>query len=176
MSLRIQPNQNFGQVIGQIEKTYTEFFPNELFDYSFEDERLAHYYEKESRLQQTFQAFALIAILIGGIGLFGLISFIATQKTKEIGIRKVLGASVTSIIRLISGEFIRLLILAFIIAAPLGYWLMHNWLEDFAYRIEIQVWVFLLAILLSLLITGLTVFYQTWRAARLNPIEALRYE
>ncbi len=175
-SVRLHPKQDIPALIADMENTYNQLFPNEVFEYYFEDDRLARYYREEERLMQTFQVFALIAILIGSFGLFGLISFIALQKTKEIGIRKVLGASVNHIVRLISGEFLKLLLISFTLAAPLAYVLMQHWLEDFAYRIQIQAWVFVLAAGISLLITCFTIAYQTLKTAFLNPVEALHYE
>lgn len=174
--IRIQPNQNVSAVTQKIEQIYEKNFPGSKFIYEFEDERLARYYQEESRLFQTFQLFALIAIVIASFGLFGLISFIALQKTKEIGIRKVLGASLTDIISLLSGEFIKLMLMAFLLAAPLAYYLMQDWLQDFAYRVEISWWIFGLAALISLIITVITIFYQTLKTALLNPVNALRYE
>jgi ABC-type antimicrobial peptide transport system permease subunit len=127
-------------------------------------------------MSQLFRAFSAIAIFIGCIGLLGLISFMAAQRTKEIGVRKVLGATVGSILSLFLKEFVALIAVAFIVAAPLAYFTMNNWLTNFAYRINIGAGVFLLTMAITLLIAVLTVGYRATRAALANPVEALRYE
>jgi putative ABC transport system permease protein len=146
------------------------------FEYAFLADDLAAQYRAEDRLAKVFGVFAGLAILIGCLGLFGLAAFMAAQRTKEIGIRKVLGASVGSLIGLLSKDFLNLVVLAFLIAAPVAYFAMNWWLEDFAYRVEISWPIFLMAGSLALAIALLTVSYQAIRAAVANPVESLRYE
>jgi putative ABC transport system permease protein len=147
-----------------------------LFQYSFLDEDFDHLYRNEQRIGQMVGGFSALAILIACLGLFGLAAFSAEQRTKEIGIRKVLGASVTGIIGLLSNEFTRLLVYANLIAWPLAYWAAHAWLQNFAYRTEVSWWMFPGVGFLALLAALLTVTYQSVRAALTNPVETLRYE
>ena len=120
--------------------------------------------------------FAGLAILIACLGLFGLATFAAHQRTKEIGVRKVLGASVSGITGLLARDFLQLVVVAIVVASPVAYWLMRRWLADFAYRVEIQWWIFALAGLLAIAVAFLTVSYQSIRAALMNPVESLRSE
>ena len=159
-----------------IEKVWTAIFPEHIFEYQFLDERIKRFYEQEERVQFLFGLFAPIAILIGCIGLIGLVSFVTTRKTKEIGVRKVLGASVTNILMMLSKEFVQLIVLAFAVAVPVSYYVMNGWLENFAYRIAIGPLVFLAVFLATALIAALTVGYRSIRAATANPVESLRYE
>lgn len=163
-------------VISDLEKLWQERFPNLFFECDFLDERITRLYEEESQMQYIFQIFAIVAIVISCLGLYGLVSFIASQKIKEIGIRKVLGATVTQILFLFSKEFTRLVIIAFVLATPVSYFLIQKWLEDFAYKINIGLGIFILTIVGSLLIAWLTVGYISLRAARLNPVEVLKDE
>jgi putative ABC transport system permease protein len=133
-------------------------------------------YASEIRTQQIFSAFAVIAILIASLGLFGLSAFVIEQRTKEIGIRKVLGASVQSVLLLVSKEFISLVGIAFIISIPVTWWAMHKWLQDFAYRINISWWIFATAGILAIFIAALTVSFQAIKAAVANPVKSLRTE
>jgi putative ABC transport system permease protein len=133
-------------------------------------------YETEQRLARTFGFFAALAIIIACLGLFGLVAYTAERRTKEIGIRKVLGASVSSIVRLLSTDFVRLVLIAFVVATPLAWFAMNRWLEDFAYRIEIGPGIFLLAGGAALLIALATVSYQAIKAALADPVKSLRYE
>jgi len=128
------------------------------------------------RLERTFNAFAILAVLVACLGLFGLAAFTAERRTREIGIRKVLGASEPNIVSLLSRDFASLVLLANIIAWPLAYWIMNNWLQNFTYRLSLNLWPFLLSGFLALLIASLTVGYHALRASRTNPIDALRYE
>lgn len=152
------------------------FDPDHPFEYNFLDERLNDFYRRDQKLGQLFGIAALLAIFIACMGLFGLAAFMAGQRTKEIGIRKALGATVASLIALLSKDFAKLVLIANLIAWPLAWYVMNRWLEDFAYRIEIGWWVFALAGALALLIALLTVSYQAIKAALANPVEALRYE
>jgi len=133
-------------------------------------------YKAEQRMETLFFAFALLAMLIACLGLFGLAAYAAQQRTKEIGIRKVLGATASGIVGLLSKEFLTLVGIAFVIAIPVAYLAMQRWLQDFAYRIDLDISTFVLAGVLALLIAALTVGQQAWRAARLDPAIALRDE
>jgi ABC-type antimicrobial peptide transport system permease subunit len=159
-----------------IEKVWTKQYPESIFSYQFLDQTIASFYEEEQKTASLFKIFAGIAIFIGCLGLFGLISFITTQKTKEVGIRKVLGASVANITLLFFKEFALLILIAFLIAAPIAYYVMSNWLQNFQYSIPMGASIFLIAILASLFIAALTVSYQSIKAALANPIKSLRSE
>jgi len=168
--------QHVQEAITHLEKVWNTSFPEYVFDYQFLDDYLTTNYEQENKTFRYFQLFSGLAILIGCLGLYGLVSFLAEQKTKEVGIRKVLGASVGNIIGLFSKEYISLILLAFLIAAPLAYYFMHSWLENFAYQIDLKLDVFASAILISICIAFLTVGYKSYRAAVANPVESLRSE
>src|SRR5260221_11779681 len=174
-SVRLQP-KGMPKTISQIEKAWQTLFPNDLFQYEFLDEHIASYYTQEQKVYTAFKLFSFIAIFIGCLGLYGLISFAASQRTKEIGIRKVLGAPIMSIIGLFSKEFILLISVAFFIAAPIGYYAMHNWLQNYAYHINIGAGIFIIAIAASVCIAALTISYQAIKAALINPVKSLRSE
>jgi len=133
-------------------------------------------YASEQRTQKIFSAFTILAIIIAGLGLFGLSAFVIEQRTKEIGIRKVLGASVQQVMLMVSKEFLLLVGIAFVIAIPVTWWAMHKWLEGFAYRITISWWVFVVAGITAILIALLTVSFQAIKAAISNPVKSLRTE
>jgi putative ABC transport system permease protein len=175
LSLKIS-TENLPQTIAAIERIYKTLFPGNPFSYSFVDEKFDEQYRNDQRFASLFSVFAGLAILIACLGLFGLASFSARQRTKEIGIRKVLGASVASVVALLSQEFVKLILLANLIAWPIAYFTMNKWLQDFAYRIDIGWWVFALAGGMALLIALVTVSTQAIKAALANPVEALRYE
>lgn len=162
--------------LATIEKIWNQTFPDYLYAHTFLDENVANFYQNDVSLLHTVEAFALIAVFIGCLGLYGLTSFMAVRKTKEIGVRKVLGAGIPSILWLFGREFVRLVIIAFAIAAPAGWWVMQNYLQDFKYRITIGPGIFLLSIAATALIVLLTVSYQSVRAALANPIKSLRTE
>lgn len=159
-----------------IEKTWNSLFPNQLFDYQFLDDRIASFYQQEQKLYTAFRLFVGIAIVIGCLGLYGLIAFATVQRTKEVGIRKVLGAPLRSIVYMFTKEFISLILIAFVIAAPVAYYGMSKWLQNFAYHIDIRAGIFVIAIMASFIIAALTVASQTIRAALANPVKALRSE
>ena len=175
ISFRIKTEDVSG-FIRILESKWGEFLPNQPFEYSFLDERFDRMYQAEQRIGKIFGVFAALAVLIGCLGLFGLAAFTAEQRTKEIGIRKVLGASVPNITRLLLREFVLLVGAANLIAWPIAYFVMRRWLQDFAYRISPNVWIFLAAGAATLLVSMLTVSFQAIKAALADPIRSLRYE
>ncbi len=159
-----------------IQKAYATYFPGNVFDYYFLDEKFNRQYSNDYLFGKVFSLFAALAILIACLGLSGLSLLTSTQRTKEIGIRKVLGASITGIVLLLSKDFIKLVMLAIIIASPVAWYIMHLWLQDFAYRVDISWWIFVSAGLLSLIIALLVIGFQTIRSAIANPANILRTE
>ena len=162
--------------LASIEKTWKLIAPDRPFEYSFLSESFDAMYRSEQRIEQLFMAFAAIAILIACLGLFGLSAFAAEQRQKEIGIRKVLGASIAGIVTLLSKEFLKPVLIAIVIASPIGWWATTKWLQDFAYKVDIAWWVFALAGLLAIGIALLTVSFQSVKAALMNPVKSLRSE
>ncbi|KPL06273.1 hypothetical protein AMJ86_09055 [bacterium SM23_57] len=175
LAIRISP-QDLSGTLAFIEKTCKNFAPNIPFEYSFLDESFDKFYKSELKLSQIFTSFSLLAILIACLGLFGLTAYAAEQRTKEIGIRKALGATITSIVSLISKEFILLVIISNIIAWPIAYYAMNKWLQNFAYHIEMEVTIFILAAVSALVIAIGTISFHTIKAASANPVNSLRYE
>jgi putative ABC transport system permease protein len=175
ISFRMKTDDITG-TIGLILKKWREFLPNQPFEYLFLDEAFDSMYRAERRIGEIFGIFAILAVFIGCLGLFGLAAFTAEQRTKEIGIRKVLGATAPKIIRLLVKEFVILISVSNAIAWPIAYLVMKGWLKDFAYQTPVQVWLFLSAGVFTLLIALITVSYQAVKAALANPIESLRYE
>ncbi len=169
-------SEDLAGAVSQIEKRWAQFEPDRPLEFSFLDDQLDQAYRFEAQLGQVVSYFTGLAIFIACLGLFGMASFAAEQRTKEIGIRKVLGASVAGVIALLSQEFTKLVLAGFVLAAPLAYFAMQRWLSDFAYRITLGPEIFLLAGALALIIAWLTVSYQAVKAALANPIESLRYE
>ena len=167
---------NISRTIASIENMWDRAIPEYPFDFRFLDDTIDAMYRSEQRLEMILRIFTFLAISISCIGLFGLISFTAEQRTKEIGIRKVLGASMGSVVRLLSKEFVMLVVLANIIAWPVAYFVMTRWLKSFAYRTEIGFVTFLFSGLAALVIAILTVFFQSTKAASANPVKSLRYE
>ena len=159
-----------------IENKFKEYFPGYPFNYSFLDERVDRMYRTEQRLGQIFNYFTFIAIFISCLGLFGLASFTAEQRTREIGIRKVLGASISGILMLISREFVKWVLTANVIAIPIAYIAMNKWLQNFAYRTHIGIWTFVISVAMALIIALISVSYQSVKAATANPVDSLRYE
>jgi putative ABC transport system permease protein len=159
-----------------MENTYKKFSGGYSFDFSFLDDRLDNLYRTDYRLGQIFTFFTGIAILIACLGLFGLGSFTAAKRTKEIGIRKVLGASVSRILFMLSKDFLRLVFVAAFIGIPLSWYLMNRWLDNFAYRISIEAELFLFAFILALFISFISIGYKSYRAAVTHPINCLRDE
>lgn len=169
-------SQDVSGTLSFIEKTFKEFAPRVPYSYSFMDEDIAGMYVAEDRLGKLFDSFSVIALFIACMGLLGMASFSIIRRTKEIGIRKVLGASVPGIILNLSREYTKWVVAANIIAWPAAYFIMNKWLQNFAYRSGMSIWVFVLSALLVLLIASVTVSYQAVRAAVANPAESLRYE
>jgi len=146
------------------------------FDYTVMDDAFNARYKAEDRLASIFSIFTVITIVLAGMGLFGLAAFTIEQRTKEIGIRKVLGASISSINGLLSKDFLKLVLLSILIASPIAWYVMHNWLQGFAYRINIQWWMFAGAGLLAVTVAIITISYHAIRAAVVNPVNSLRSE
>jgi hypothetical protein len=169
-------SEDIPQTIGHMEKVWGRFAPGFPFNYRFMDEAIDNLYRSEKQIGTIFRYFAMLAIFISCLGLFGLASFMAEQRTKEIGIRKVLGATVSHILLLLSKEFAKWVLIANIIAWPVAYYAMNRWLQGYAYRINIALWSFVLAAALALAIAIITVSYQAVRAATAHPADALRYE
>jgi ABC-type antimicrobial peptide transport system permease subunit len=159
-----------------LEKAWSDMSPNNIYESEFLDAGIAEFYETEELMLKLVQAFSLIAIFIGCLGLYGLVSFMAIQKTKEIGIRKVLGSSVAQILWLFGKEFSRLIVIAFLVAAPLAWWTMHIWLQDYKFRIDISIWFFVIAIAATFIVAVITVGYQAIKSALMNPVKSLRTE
>ena len=172
---RIKPEKTT-EVLAAIEKLWTTTYPDFVYEYQFLDEKVERLYRRETQLSKLYSIFAGIAIFISCLGLYGLVSFMATQRVKEVGIRKVLGASVGNIVYLFSREFTLLILLSFVVAAPVAWYLMSRWLADFEYRISIGAGIFLLAMAGSILIAWITVGYRAVRAALTNPVKSLKSE
>ena len=162
--------------LAALEKTWTNMYPEQLYEYEFLDQQTAQFYEAEQSMLQLIQVFSFIALFIGCMGLYGLVSFMAIQKTKEIGIRKVLGGSVGHILWIFGKEFFRLIVIAFMLAAPLGWWIMSRWLENYEYAFDMTWWVFAMEILIISFICFLTIGFRSAKAALTNPVNSLRTE
>lgn len=173
ITLRVRPDR-LRTTMAEVQKVFTRYCPEMLFDCQWLDERVAHFYEREEITSRLVKVFAALAILISCFGLYGLVAFLAVQKTKEVGIRKVLGASVSSIVLLFSKEFTVLTLLAFLISAPLGYAVMQHWLDGFYYHVSLGWGVFALTLAASLAIAWITVGYKSLLAALVNPASSLK--
>ena len=176
LSIRIRAGANIPALMAQVKDKWKSLSPNQEFAYSFMQEDFDSLYRAEQRIGKIFISFSTLAILIACLGLFGLVTYAAGQRTREIGIRKVLGAGIATIVRMLSKDFVKLVMLAILIASPLAWLAMHKWLQGFAYRIDISLWVFIIAGLIALLIALLTVSFQTIRAAMANPVNSLKTE
>ena len=175
VSIRIFPG-NPQRAIDHIRTVWERYNPGFPFRFDFLDEQLNALYQNEKRMMDMFATFSILAVIIACLGLFGLASFAAAKRTKEIGVRKVFGASIARIVGILVREFLWLMLLANLLAWPLAYFAMRSWLQGFAYRVSMDIWFFLPAGLLTLCIALLTVSYQAIRAARANPVDSLRYE
>ncbi|PWT98469.1 MAG: cell division protein FtsX [Bacteroidetes bacterium] len=167
---------NITGIISKIESDWTRMAPSQPFSYSFMDDDFNNIYNSEQRIGKIFVSFAILAIFIACLGLFGLVTYAAEQRRREIGIRKVLGASVGNIIGMLSKDFLWLVLISAIIAFPIAWWSMNKWLQDFAYRIHISWWIFVFAAILAMLIACITVGFQAFKAAISNPVKSLRTE
>lgn len=175
LSARLDP-AGVGETMAYLEDTWRAFQPGRPFTYSFLDAHFDALYRAERRLGTLFGYCALLAVFVACLGLFGLAAYAAEQRTKEVGVRKVLGASAPQIVVLLSKDFVRLVAVAFVVAAPVAYFAMHRWLEGFAYRTSITWDVFAAAGLAALAVALVTVGFQAVRAALADPVKALRYE
>ncbi|MBD1208345.1 MAG: ABC transporter permease [Ignavibacteria bacterium] len=173
--VKIKPG-NAQETIAFMNQEFQKFRPGQAIDYAFLNQSFAKLYRSEENLAALTSSFAILGLIIACLGLFGLATFMAERRTKEIGVRKVLGASETSIMALLSKDFALLVAIAIVIACPLAWWGMNTWLRNFAYHVEIRLWVFVVAGLIALAIALFTVSYQAFKAARINPVQALRSE
>ncbi len=179
ISVALQPQtdgNNWKTVITKIEKAWKEIYPEEDFTYTFFDENIAKYYEAEQHIASLLKWATGLAVFISCLGLLGLVMFTTTQRTKEIGVRKVLGASVRQIVTMITSDFIILILLAFVIAVPLAWIGMHRWLENFAFRTDVSWWIFITGGTAMVLVALITLSFQTIKAAMMNPVKSLRTE
>jgi len=175
-NLRLNPNKSVSDNLSIIETTFKTHFPNLPFQYDFIDEEYAAKFASEERVASLARVFTLLAILISCLGLFGLASFVAEQRTKEIGVRKVLGATISNLWILLSKDFVKLVVISLLIATPIAFYMMSQWIQKFAYRTEISWWIFLAAGIGALIITLITVSFQSIKAAISNPTNSLRTE
>jgi putative ABC transport system permease protein len=175
VAVKVAP-ENFQSILAHIQNTWDTFVPGWPLNYSFLDQNLGQYYQNEEKISRIVQYFAFFAILIACLGLFGLASFTAERRTKEMGVRKALGASAANLVLLIARDFIKLVGIAFVIATPLAYLAMDSWLSDFAYRTNMGAGIFIMAGLIALAIALLTVSYHALKVAMVNPVQSLRYE
>lgn len=168
--------QDLSETIARIEDLYKQYFPGNPFLYAFADKQFNQQYQSDERFARLFTFFAGLAIAIACMGLFGLAAFTTEQRTKEIGIRKVLGASVSGIITLLSKNYLKLVGIGCLMAVPIGWYAMHRWLQNFAYHIDIGIGTFILAGILTFVIALATVSWQSIRVALTNPVDSLRNE
>ena len=169
-------SSDMSALISDAQSLWNSFGSDETFGYTLLDESYRQTYVTEDKMGTLLNVFALLTILVACLGLFGLVTFTAEQRFKEIGIRKVLGSSVAGIVTMLSKDFLKLVCLSFLVAFPLGYYLMNKWLQGFAYRIEIQWWMFVLAGLITIAIAFMTIGWKSFRAATMNPVLALKDE
>jgi putative ABC transport system permease protein len=167
---------DFQKSIKQIESSWKRRNPDTPFEYSFLDEDLKNQYEEDRRVSQMISSFTVIAMIISSLGLYGLSAYMAERRYKEIGVRKVLGASVTEILTMMSSEFVRLVLVAFMLAIPLSLYGIHKWLENFAYKTPVSIFIFIIAGTVSLVIALATISFQSFKAASVNPVNSLRAE
>jgi ABC-type antimicrobial peptide transport system permease subunit len=176
INIKIKPTVSAGEALPKIEAVFKKIIPTAPFDYQFADDEYAKKFAAEERIGKLATFFATLAIFISCLGLFGLASFMAEQRTKEIGVRKVLGASIMDLWLLLSKDFVRLVLISFIVAVPIAWYAMNTWLENFAYRIAISWWIFALTGVGAMFIALFTVSWQSVKAALVNPVKSLRNE
>jgi putative ABC transport system permease protein len=176
MALRLAPKADIEKTMAAVGVLFKKYLPAQPFNYRFVDEEFNKQYDAEQRIGGILSAFAGFAIFIACLGLFGLAAFTAEQRTKEIGIRKVMGATVAGITSLLARDFLKLVVVALVLAAPVAWFFMDRWLSDFAYRITMPWWVFVLSGVAAMIIAFATVSFQSVRAALANPVESLRSE
>jgi len=176
INIKIDPQISASEALPKIEAVFKKVVPSIAFDYKFADQEYALKFAAEERVGKLTSIFSVLAILISGLGLFGLASFVAEQRTKEIGIRKVVGASVFSLWKMLSKDFVVLVFISCFIAIPIAYYFLDAWLAKYEYRTEISWWIFAATSLVALLITVLTVSYQAVKAALMKPVNSLRSE
>lgn len=167
---------NMAAAMQSIKKIWQQTFPDYVYEYRFLNDKIASFYQQETQLSQLYKIFAAIAVFLSCLGLYGLASFMAVQRTKEVGVRKVLGATSVSIVYLFSREFVILVAIAFAIATPLAWYFMHLWLQNYAYRINVSWWLFLVGGISAIFIALATVSFQAIKAALANPVKSLRSE
>ncbi len=179
-NIALQPQNAEGTVwstaIAKVEKVWKEIYPEDDFEYSFLSEDIAKYYNSEKNVVRLLSWATGLAIFISCLGLLGLVIFITVQRTKEIGVRKVIGASVSQIVSLLSKDFLKLVLIAFVIAVPIAWWGAHKLLDNFAYKTELSWWIFLIGGVVMALLALITISIQTIRAALANPVDSLRTE
>jgi putative ABC transport system permease protein len=176
VSFRLNAGSDLQSTVKQIEAKWNAMAPGQPFSYSFMDDSFNNVYKAEQRIGKLSLAFAFLTILVACLGLFGLVTFITEQRIKEIGIRKILGATVGSVVLLLSSDFLKLVLVSVVISSPVAYYLMDKWLTDFAYRINIEWWIFVATAILAVLIALLTVSFQAIKAALMNPVKSLKTE
>lgn len=176
IDIRVNPSANMHEAIAKIGSVFRKYSPDQPFDYHFTDEQYAKKFGDEERIVKLASFFAILAIFISCLGLFGMASFMAEQRVKEIGVRKVLGATVFNLWRLMSKDFIILVFVSLLIAMPVAYYFMHSWLQNYQYRTNLAWWIFASAGIGALVITLVTVSYQAIKAAMANPVKSLRTE
>lgn len=174
-SMRVKTT-DLANTISHVQASWQKAFPGNPFEYFFLDDFIARQYENEQKFGKLFTTFSLLEMVVGCLGLFGLSAYTATQRTKEIGIRKALGSTSQGIFVLLSKEYVKLVLLSIVLATPVVWYLMQSWIESFPYRTEISALVFVVAGCIVLFVSVLTVSFQTMRASRTNPIDSLRYE
>jgi ABC-type antimicrobial peptide transport system permease subunit len=176
MNIRINPQLSTAEALQKIEGVFKKIIPSAPFEYKFTDQEYALKFAAEKRIGKLASVFAALAIFISCLGLFGLASFVAEQRTKEIGIRKIVGASIYNLWAMLSRDFIVLVLIASFIAVPIAYYYLNNWLQQYDYRTEISWWVFVITAAGALVVTLLTVSFQAIKAAMMNPVKSLRSE
>jgi len=175
-TIKITPGVSVSKALPEIEKIFRKVIPSAPFDYKFVDQEYALKFLSEERIGKLAAVFSVLAIFVSCLGLFGLASFVSEQRTKEIGIRKVVGASVFTLWRMLSKDFVILTAISCLIATPIAYYFLQGWLQNYSYRMSMSVWTFLLVSMGALIITLITVSYQAIRSARMNPVKSLRSE